>query len=612
MNNLGIQGDSIIQAENKFIDFLQNVVNCYSIYKDEMLKFIQMETVDLNHLADYLNKARLNYKLYSLLSEFINKNDIRPNYSDCDTFSCDLSVQHIKDIQADINEALRKIQKANNEVLDIDDDDEYSRVQGKIREERKKFRIMNEMCTSCLKVAAEYIPVVLNTSELPQTEVKYPNENAFEIKQSRTAGLTEQAFENWLVTVGGVAVITAKQYISNIHSIESLYHSLFCKKECIFGASSSETAKEIIEAVVQSDYYADVNSKRGNSFNTALSRFAQFAGISIDLFKRKSDRHSYRKTVPFQQLAVKVVDFDNPHDCTFYKPCFFTFEGVKYTAKDWIELYKKFLVLMYDTDNYRELLKECTGKPLYGRKIDFADNTFANELRKPMKISEDFYAEANLSAVDIVKHIKYLSDLCSINDGCIQIEYNALELADEIDDVTDMSGEAIDEKNDNNILVNFSQNMEQSVSGTAAQMQSINNETSVNLTDYAATAVSEEGSLQCSDDMQDNKIPEDKRITLKLNGNTVMIFNYSDALIKICNFAINCRPFRMARISGQNIRLKEKNVFFRKAVPEDGYCKLSNGSQVMMIDNYAGLQEITEMIKKYCKIDDDKIKLLRE
>ena len=103
---------------------------------------------------------------------------------------------------------------------------------------------------------------------------------------------------------------------------------------------------------------------------------------------------------------------------------------------------------------------------------------------------------------------------------------------------------------------------------------------------------------------------EARHIILKLNGNTIRAYDYSDALNKVCEFSINYKPFRMARIAGQAIQIHGNSVFYRKSVPVDGYNKLSNGLQIIRIDSIDDLKFITEEIKKYCRISDDMITIV--
>lgn len=111
---------------------------------------------------------------------------------------------------------------------------------------------------------------------------------------------------------------------------------------------------------------------------------------------------------------------------------------------------------------------------------------------------------------------------------------------------------------------------------------------------------------------QENIPTANGHIVLDINGKIISAYDYMDALKKICEFSINCKPFRMARIAGQGIQLNGNNVFYRKVVPVTGYDKLSNGLQVIKIDSLSKLQTITNEIKSYCQIDDDMVKIISE
>lgn len=50
--------------------------------------------------------------------------------------------------------------------------------------------------------------------------------------------------------------------------------------------------------------------------------------------------------------------------------------------------------------------------------------------------------------------------------------------------------------------------------------------------------------------------------------------------------------------------------FYRKAVPVDGYDRLSNGLKVMKIDNVSDLKTITDEVGKYCQTENDMIMVI--
>ena len=134
-----------------------------------------------------------------------------------------------------------------DEFLDIDDEEEYHRVQSEIRERRKRFRQYDELLAALLDTVTSYANIATQphspAPEVHDTDIESTtptDEAALTISESEkaesvpavtnepepinnipdTPQLAEQAFFEWLVSEGGVSESTAKQYISNIHSIE--------------------------------------------------------------------------------------------------------------------------------------------------------------------------------------------------------------------------------------------------------------------------------------------------------------------------------------------------------------------------------------------------------
>lgn len=214
----------------------------------------------------------------------------------------------LSDLKADVNDVLKKIQKAYNESFDIDDEEEYHRVQSEIRERRKRFRLYDDLLSSLLDAVDSCIDISVLTqssnAEISDVEAKpdtSASNNAVPIEEhsaldssvSPTGNtpktepilpdrplLTERAFFDWLISDGSVSETTAKQYISNIHSIEKLYQTLYGVRKNILGATSADNIKTMIETLLQRSEYIDANNRRHNSFSASLNKFSQFADIS--------------------------------------------------------------------------------------------------------------------------------------------------------------------------------------------------------------------------------------------------------------------------------------------------------------------------------------------
>ena len=185
-------------------------------------------------------------------------------------------------------------------------------VNSEVRERRKKFRQYDNLLISLLDVVTSYVNIAkqahspaleFQDNELersshtdktvPTVSEPEKGESVQTIEPSDVSRFTEQAFFDWLVSDGGVLDSTAKQYISNIHSIEKLYQTLFGIRQNILGTFSTDSVRSMIEVLIQRREYIDANERRHNSFSMSLSKFAQFAGISVVGLKNTTKKKNY-------------------------------------------------------------------------------------------------------------------------------------------------------------------------------------------------------------------------------------------------------------------------------------------------------------------------------
>ena len=806
------------EIETNILEFVQNVVNVYEQRKSEYLDFIYSEHVDLENLVSTLNEVRFIQKLYSLSYAVIANHKIEKNDHAIIKYTKWQLANVIDEFEDEIASILKKIQKSYNESLDIDDEEEYRKVQSEIRERRKKFRTYSELFASYRDVVENFTAEAVNQaaeSISDERKISEPSETKLPMSElqngavvKNTIDLTEDAFLSWLLSNGEIAETTAKQYISNIHSIERLYQVIFGNREHIFGAGSADEAKNVIEKLIVRNEYIDANERRNNSFNAALNKFVQFADISVEQLKTQTSKKNYQQPADNGTPIVKTVDFENPQSCTYCKPVAFVFHGTRFSAESWYELYEKFLKLLYKDDTYFKILRVSICKPLYGRRYDFADAQHKQQLRKAIKISSDFYAEGNLSTIDIIKHIKYLMNLCHIDNDHMTIEYIAQDGNTEVetvekhienippqlsapiksDKISDepVSDKALPKTNAqpdaqtyvcfapdrtkpfelktavteilssddpaikkykiyrNGIslkdlrelihkyygkqigpfelskllmldktfqpvgkgcyVLNPSTIQRRNIPEAPKHDMPVKTEKSTDMViaphdlpntitepdEEKATAENSDVTIEailkvirdncdelqykdgfgvyeiktllagtgisasseeriqtlmseCSEltEIEDgyfvlaekekpsepmsnsfsvfskqDSVPHKEEITdftnlgqivLSLNGRDISAYDYSDALNKVCEFAINYKPFQMARIAGQGKQLDGKNIFYRSPAPIAGYNNLSNGLQVMPISTISELKRITDEVIKYCQIDNKMI-----
>ena len=208
---------------------------------------------------------------------------------------------------------------------------------------------------------------------------------------------------------------------------------MFGIRRNILSAPSADAVKSMIETLIQRSEYIDANERRHNSFGVSLSKFAQFADISVAGLKSTAEKKNYQPPVSTQPYVIKTVDFENPHNCTYYKPCSFILNELRYSVESWRELYSKFLILLYTDNTYSETIKGLNGKSLYGHRIDFADKMLTHELRRPIRVSTNFFAEGNLSAIDIIKRMLYDSvNNYSYGHGCSSVHIESHGVVTEV------------------------------------------------------------------------------------------------------------------------------------------------------------------------------------
>lgn len=704
------------EVEKRIRELVQRIINGYTLQKTAYLAFITCETVATDALVACLHQTRLLYQLYAITEALSDEALAASDAAAAQPLTTEQLLQDVRDLRTDINEILKKLQKEYDDCDDIGDEDEFWRMQREIRERRKRFRRLQQFCEDCCAAVETYVPAVPEKPTTESTEVR---------------------------------IVT----------------------------SPSVPQPEVTPAAAPPEQLSSVAEPETPS-----------AGRTVQ-----------RPELP-QDMTVQAVDFNNPQECAFYKPTAFSFKGRKFTINSWKGVYTHFLKLLYSDARYTNVLTSRIGKSLYGRCSDFADSSRVHQLRRPVRIAEDFYAEVNLSAPDIVKHIRYLMELCAIDADSVRIEYIApvsvRRGADEVaaadhpeqppahaeqpenDNATGSASESIslpqavppadhtfqpdrtkpfdlkeavtallasddpritryrEHKNGltskalQELLIKHydmavsmfdisrllmtdaafrsvgwgcyvlspeqpavtdeaetnapEQPQTDSVDDAEPEQDSLTSDSTLEeriiavilqnkdslqyedgfgayevknlLANEGITGISEdetEAVMAASDKLREvedgyyvyddspdiiaadvpsaghlnvpaaeeavpdpviipeSTVPaESRRIILRLNGNIVRAYDYTDALCKICEFAINCRPFQMARIDGQMPETDGKKVFCRQAVPVDGYRNLSNGLQVMAVYDYGALITIAHLLMLYCQMDVDMIQFL--
>lgn len=158
-----------------------------------------------------------------------------------------------------------------------------------------------------------------------------------------------------------------------------------------------------------------------------------------------------------EESVSLVIEFNLNEKYAYTTPISFSYFSDEKTIVDsWKDLYVKMVqTLIDDYPHVFEGLKEKNISS--GQRIDFSEN--ANVLRAPKLIKENYYAETNLSAHDIVKHIKQLLDMCNIDYENLIIVYKQKDdvcLEENVECCGESSRKAVVGSDCNEILNKFS------------------------------------------------------------------------------------------------------------------------------------------------------------
>lgn len=631
------------EAERSILLFVQNIVNGCAQRKAEYLDFVTAENVTPEAVISVLNKVRLLQRLYALSEEIIAAHQIVQTAERFVPFTKQSLLKTLEELQADIHDLLKKIQKAYNESLDIDDEDEYRRVQSEIRERRKVFRVYDGYLTGCRDAVENYAVIRTGAAQTQSPVPEQPPAVTAPPEPQLPAPLSEDAFYRWLIAEGKASDTAARQHIANVHSIEKLYQTEYGVRKKLLGAASAEDAKVMIGELMQRKAYAAANARRNNSFSAALEQFAAFAGIPADVLPRRqtADAPAAEMTPapPKTEQPAQQNDAEQPVSAAFKPEA-----GADFVLRDAvIELLNSDAPEIAACREYnngissnqlRRLLREHYGKTVGLFELSrllLTDNTFqpvgkgcyivnarfsAQVQHEPENVPENAPAaqhtepetpppaETVQGAESGALTIGTIIEIMRQNSGKLQYEYGfgSYEIK------TLLAGQGIADAAEDTIeaLMAGCDALKEIEDGYYVLADA---KTAPAAAPVIPAAVPQKPPAVQHDEpvVPQQTVSGTGGIILRLNGSTVRAYDENDALAKVCELAINFAPFRMARIAGQEIRLNGKNVFYRRAVPVDGCQKLSNGLQLTAIHTAEELRTVTDAVKQYCQIRDDMI-----
>ncbi len=153
---------------------------------------------------------------------------------------------------------------------------------------------------------------------------------------------------------------------------------------------------------------------------------------------------------------INIVNLDGISSYTGTKPLSLKIYGKPYSVKSWIDVYKKIICFIYDSnDSWRDKLLSYRGRSLsskVGSRFDFADEKTKIYLTKPSLIKRDFYIETNLSTTDIIKRINCLIEIFKLDKSQIDIRYRYMKSDHSLSNALQVNGiKNLESENNQNV-----------------------------------------------------------------------------------------------------------------------------------------------------------------
>ncbi len=203
----------------------------------------------------------------------------------------------------------------------------------------------------------------------------------------------------------------------------------------IFQLSHKKQMKRIVMAAQY--YTAFVKTLSAEEVTTVGSNnFQNKPTISFEekpIEAAQGEKGVLTETSPKEEKMLQI-DFLNVGCLAYTRPISFAYFGDEQTGlSNWTQLYVKVLVCLSE-DYPDEFLRMYNTNINGGKRIDFGTQTASAEMRSPKMVSDNFYAETNLSATDIVTKIRILLDRCNVDYENLEIYYTNLNSTQQAED----------------------------------------------------------------------------------------------------------------------------------------------------------------------------------
>ena len=123
--------------------------------------------------------------------------------------------------------------------------------------------------------------------------------------------------------------------------------------------------------------------------------------------------------------AIKELSFSEISDLAYTKPIYASYFGDEIQGfSSWKQLYIKVFKKLYD--DYADVIPLNKSFNTVNGRMDFCTSEHYGLMVAPKEILNEKYLETNLSAIDIVRKIKSLLDICSVSYTHLTLPTNSL------------------------------------------------------------------------------------------------------------------------------------------------------------------------------------------
>ncbi len=193
--------------------------------------------------------------------------------------------------------------------------------------------------------------------------------------------------------------------------------------------------KKIRSNIEQNKVFKFTHERQMGRINSALNYLIQYAqdGASSaevrmpiekenKLFEKSRETSTAIMKQVEDQVGVRIMDLTAIPNMAFTKPVALSYFGNEIQEKSWRTLYADLCRQLID--DYPDTFKKLRKDSQCGRtKVWLVDDAHTELLAAPKKVMRNYHIEANRSALDIMRAIKWLLDQCSVDYENIVITY---------------------------------------------------------------------------------------------------------------------------------------------------------------------------------------------